>query len=228
MSAGSVPGHRFESILFDRPDQDSGGVRDEPDYFADLNLDQVLQSMTAGREEYDLAPFFYAPLRDVGGIGYRQEVLRDLEQPAVFEALAKFADGMRRMRAHLDQVENLRNAFQRHSWFVDAVEIYCAAVRSLAEELGELTVSSRGLQAVCEYLARYVASGRFASLADETKAVTQALGDIRYRVRIQGLKVTVSSYEGDADYSEQVLATFARFRQGAVRSYLARLTDLAE
>ena len=134
-------GRRFESILFDRPDHDSNGVREEPDYFVDLNLDQVLRSMTAGREEYDLSPFFYAPLRDVGGIRYRQEVLRDLEQPAVFGALAKFADGMRRMRAHLDQVEKLRNAFQRHSWFVDAVEIYCAAVRSFAEELGELTAA---------------------------------------------------------------------------------------
>ena len=47
-------------------------------------------------------------------------------------------------------------------------------------------------------------------------------------MKIQGLRVTVSSYAGDADHSEQVLETFARFRQGAVRSYLARLTDFVE
>jgi DNA mismatch repair protein MutS len=229
MSAEPRPqGRRFESILFDRPGEDSGGVREEPDYFVDLNLDQVLQSMTAGREEYDLAPFFYAPLHDVGAIRYRQEALRDLERPEVFEALATFADGMRRMRAHLDQVEKLRNALQRQSWFVDAVEIYCAAVRTFAEQLPQCEVSSPALQGFCEYVAQYVASRRFASLADETKAVKQALGEIRYRVRIQGLGVTVSRYEGDADYSEQVLETFARFRQGAVRSYLARLTDMAD
>ena len=39
------------------------------------------------------------------------------------------------MRAHLEQAEKLRNEFQRQSWFVDAVEIYCAAVRSFADEL---------------------------------------------------------------------------------------------
>ena len=228
-SMSAEPGtawRRFVSILFDRTDDDSGGVFEEPGYFVDLNLDQVVQSMTAGREEYDLAPFFYAPLRDVDGIHYRQEVLRDLEQPAVFGALAKFADGMRRMRAHLDQVKKLRNEFQRHSWFVDAVEIYCAAVRSFADELAQCGVSSRGLLGVCDYLTHYVASGRFAALADETETVKQALTRIRYRVRIQGPRVTVSRYAGDADYSEQVLETFARFRQGAVRSYLARLTDL--
>ena len=152
---------RFESILFDQAEDDSGGVSEEPDYFVDLNLDQVLQSMTTGREEYDLAPFFYEPLRDVAGVRYRQEVLQNLEQPAVFEAVTRFAERMRRMRAHLDQVEKLRNGFQRHSWFVDAVEIYCAAVRSFAEELAECEVNSRGLRGLCDYLGRYIASGRF-------------------------------------------------------------------
>jgi DNA mismatch repair protein MutS len=219
---------RFESILFDRSGQGSGGVCEEPDYFVDLNLDQVLQSLAAGREEYDLEPFFYAPLRDVAVIRYRQEVLRDLEQSTVFAAVAEFADGMRRMRAHLDQVEKLRNVYQRHSWFVDAVEIYCAAVRACAGELEQCEVSSRGLQGLRDHLTEYVASARFASLAEETEAVKQAITGIRYRVKIQGLRVTVSRYAGDADYSERVLETFARFRQGAVRSYLARLTDFVD
>ena len=219
---------RFESILFDQAEDDSGGVSEEPDYFVDLNLDQVLQSMTTGREEYDLAPFFYEPLRDVAGVRYRQEVLQNLEQPAVFEAVTRFAERMRRMRAHLDQVEKLRNGFQRHSWFVDAVDIYCAAVRSFAEELAECEVNSRGLRGLCDYLGQYIASGRFTALAGETGAVKQAVGEIRYRVRIQGLRVTLSQYAGDADYSEQVLEIFARFRQGAVKSYLVRLTDFVE
>jgi len=92
----------FESILFERPDG-SPPASEEPDYFADLNLDQVVRSMTAGREEYDLAPFFYAPLRYAREVLYRQEVLGDLERPAVLEAVTRFAEWMRRMRSHLNQ-----------------------------------------------------------------------------------------------------------------------------
>ena len=58
----------------------------EPDFFADFNLDHVLELMTAGREQYELTPFFYAPLHDVAAVRYRHEVLR--EEDATGEATA--------------------------------------------------------------------------------------------------------------------------------------------
>ncbi|HJS94477.1 MAG TPA: hypothetical protein VJ741_09450 [Solirubrobacteraceae bacterium] len=219
---------RFESILFDRPGHDSGDVPEEPDCFVDLNLDQVLQAMTAGREEYDLAPFFHTPLREVPEVLYRQKVLRDLEQPEVVAAVTRFAERMRQMRAHLNQVEHLRSPFQQQSWFVDAVEIYCGSVRSLGEELEHCELGSPGLRRLREYLVQYIDARPFSSLAEETHAVRQALGGIRYRVKIHGLRVTVSRYADDADYSEQALEAFARFGQGAPKSYLVKLHDYVE
>ena len=31
-------------------------------FFGDLHLDQILAALANGREEYDLAPFFYRPV----------------------------------------------------------------------------------------------------------------------------------------------------------------------
>jgi DNA mismatch repair protein MutS len=184
--------------------------------------------MTAGRKQYDLKPFFYAPLHDVAAVRYRHEVLRDLEKPPVAESVTRFAATMRRMREHLAQAEKLHYPLQKQAWFLDAAEIYCEAVCSLTEELGGHDVTSSGFQGLRDYLAGYAASGRFTSLAAETRELKEALAGVRYAVRIHGARVTVSNYEGEPDYGAEVVETFAKFKQGAVRSYLVGLPDLAD
>jgi DNA mismatch repair protein MutS len=213
---------RFHSILF--PD-DSHGVDgpQTPDCLSDLNLDQVLESVTAGREEYDLKPFFYIPLRDVAAVRYRQDISRDLEKSGVLKSIGAFAEEMRTMRKHLAAVEQLRYRYQKESWFLEAVETYCDAVSSLAEELNLLDVTSRGLKAFRGYLTDYAASEPFTSLGAEMLEVRDGLANVRYSVQIKGDRVTVSKYEGEADYTTEVEATFARFKQGAGEGHRIKL-----
>jgi DNA mismatch repair protein MutS len=220
---------RFESILFEQPGAGPGtGGPEEPDFFADLNLDQVLESMTAGREQYELEPLFCTPLHDAGAVQYRHEVLRDLDKREVLESVNRFAETMRRMRQHLEQVQKLHYQLQKQAWFLDAAEIYCKAVRALSGDLAARDVTSRGLRRFRRYLAEYADSGRFTLLATETEALKDALARIRYAVRIHGPRVTVSRYEGEPDYGAEVEETFAKFRHGAVKSYLVRLPEHAE
>jgi DNA mismatch repair protein MutS len=218
----------FESILFERPPRAGLDGLAEPDFFADLNLDQVLESMTAGREQYELEPFFYAPLHEVGAARYRHEVLRDLERPDVREATTRFAERMGTMREQLEQVQSLHYRLQKESWFLDAIETYCEAVSRLADDLAERELSSRGMRGLRDHLASYVASDRFVSRAAELQALKLALAGIRYAVRSSGGRVTVTTYEGEPDYSLDVEETFAKFRQAAVKSYLVRLPDPPE
>jgi DNA mismatch repair protein MutS len=228
VAAGRRPGAGFYSVLYDRAETGARPDRPEPDFFADLNLDQVLDEMTRGRERYQLEHFFYAPLREPSVVRYRHEVLRDLEEPDVLAAIRVFAQAMERMRGHLEQVEKLHYELQRQSWFVDAVEIYSDAVRALAADLKGLALRSRGLSGLRDYLSEYVGSPPFESLVDETRTLKEALAAIRYSVRIQGPRVTVTRHQGDRDYSAEVLETFARFQQGAVRSYLVSFRNEAE
>ena len=51
----------FRSILYDGSDADTPAETHEiPEFFADLRLDQVVVSIIAGRQAYDLAPFYQA------------------------------------------------------------------------------------------------------------------------------------------------------------------------
>ena len=219
-SAEEAASSRFASILFDEPAGEVvGAVWELPSCFEDLNLDQVLEALTTGREQYDLAPFFCAPLHEVGAVEYRHDVFRDLRTAPVRVAVEAFAGEMRTMREHLEQGEKLRHRHQQERWFVDAVAVYCDAVRAFAEALGRLDVRSRGFLGLRAYLSDYVGSDAFASLASETKAVGDALGGVRYTVQIRGNTVRVASYADETDYSTEVLTTFEKFKRGAGNDY---------
>jgi DNA mismatch repair protein MutS len=215
----------FHSLLFERSSGSVGaGAPEEPLFFADLNLDQVLASMIAGREEYGLKPFFYAPLRDAATVAYRQEILRDLEKDEVAEAVRAFATRMREMRGHIAQAEKLRYKYQKERWFLDAVETYRGAVSSLAEDFDTLDVRSRGFLAFRDYLTGYTKSGGFTGLAAETPKMRHDLAGVRYCIHIKGSRVRVSKYDGETDYSAEVEQTFEKFKQSAVKDYRVRFS----
>jgi DNA mismatch repair protein MutS len=216
----------FHSILFSEPD--AALTRDQPGYFGDLNLDQVVAAITAGRGEYDLAPFFYTRLRTADAIAYRQEVLRDLSGDALAGRIAAFAKQMRAMREHLRQVSKMHYRRQKQRWFLDAVAIYCDAVTTLSGDLAGAGLTSRGFRAFAGHLAGYAGSAEFTALASQAASLLEQLAGIRYCLHINGNRIRVTSYDGEADHSAEVTGTFARFAQGTVSDYRSRFPDLAD
>ncbi|MGF6178424.1 hypothetical protein [Ensifer sp. 4252] len=75
----------FHSILFPAPGQ-SAGPSPQPNCFGDLNLDQIIASVKAGREEYDLKTFFTSTtLRDATFLSSKvQEEILALDAVAVW------------------------------------------------------------------------------------------------------------------------------------------------
>ncbi len=212
-SAGPVPQHPAPTALQPRPG------REDPSLFGDLNLDRVFAAVAAGRDSYDLAPFFATPLADVPAVQYRHAVQRDLADEALRKAVAEFAARMRDMRKYLAQAAKLRNSYQKERWFLDAAGIYCRAVGALTDSLAGTELGSSGFIAFRDYLQGYAKSAAFTGLADDVARVTGALTGVRYCVTIRGSKVRVARYEGEADYSEQVRQTFAKFASAPAKDY---------
>ena len=209
----------FRSILYDGSDADTPAeTREVPEFFADLRLDQVVASIIAGRQAYDLAPFYQAPLRDTAAITYRHEVFRDLEDPALLRAIQDLAQNMRAMRDHLGLAGKAQYRYQRERWFLDAAGIYCDAVIRLDRELSSAPPRSRGFLALRDYLAAYVASDGFGALLADTRQLKADLASITYRLQILGGRIRVSRHQSEPDYSADVAQTFEKFKRGAARS----------
>ena len=219
--AGSIPG-RFESILFPASAPE---MRQVPACFRDLQLDRIVASVTAGREDYDLAPFFHAPLKDLDGIAWRQEVMRDLEDKALMKAIQAFSDQMRWMRSCHDQAKAGYYEPERQRWFLDAVACYGDAVERLRGDLASAKLQSRGLRALHDHLAGYVVSPAFRQPIDAARKLKDELAAIRFCLLLNGSSVTVRYYDGEDDYGATVATTFEKFRRGAVKNYLAELPE---
>lgn len=212
----------FKSILFV---SDSPETAEPPDFFPDLNFDQVVESIIATKEEYNLAVFFQTPLRDPDSIQYRHAVMRDMEDPAMLERIDAFAQEMILVRRYVGMVAKLDYENHRNGWFLEAVNTYCQAVLCLAESLHGAKVESRGFRAFRAYLAQYVESQVFKSLSNEARKLKSRLSLIRYCVTLKNSTVSVRKYEGEVDYSIEVERTFEKFKQGAVKDYRSSFYD---
>lgn len=210
----------FYSVLFDSPEsREQGEALVPPAFFADLNCDQIVDAITAGREDYNLKPFFYVCLQSVDAITYRQGVMHDLEHVPLLRRINAFARKMREVRAYLHRFHTDYYKEQKEAWFLDAVKIYCDAISTLAQVLSNTRLESRGFSAFREFLTAYSSSTYFTALQHETDSLKDGLSAIRYCVLIKGGSFTVRSYESEVDYSVAVDETFKKFSQGAAIDY---------
>ena len=220
---------RFESILFENAARASSVLRNEiPDFFADLNLDQIVEAVIASRKDYDLARFFYSPLTDIDEIAYRHEVTKDLENTEVLDRVEDFAQTMRLVRQELAQSAKLYYRYQKQWWFLDAVEVYCRGVQALRDDLHSLNVRSRGFANLRAYLEQYAGSERFIALGRNLSQIRSELAEIHYCFLIRGNAVTVRHYESEPNYSIEVERTFEKFSQVQAKDYRVKFHETVE
>ena len=207
----------FQSILFKN---EQYRLKNEmPGFFTDLNLDQIVNTITAQKDAYNLKPFFYTQLSNVDEIKYRQEVMQDIENEELFSCIKSFAEKMHTMRQYLIYKDKLSYRYQKERWFLDAVGVYCDAVRTLAHALSNLDLKSEGFVQFKEYLRNYVDSKHFETLSEQTEKLESDLSEIKYSIFIKENKVRVQKYESEKNYADEVLETFEKFKQGSTKDY---------
>ncbi len=228
-AAPSDAGLTFRSVLTLASDDGQAAEKsDTPIFFRDLNLDQVVASITSGKQEYNLAPFFHHPLRTVEAVEYRQDVMRDLEDPPRLEAVNAFANGLRAVRDHVAQAAKLHYKIQNLAWSLDAIELYGRAAKQLLSALRASSPRSTGLMGFLAYLDVYVASPVFQQMIADAAALKVGLASIRYSLLIGYSFVTVSAYRDESDYGAEIQADFEKFRQGAAPDHIFKFNEFPQ
>ena len=222
----------FRSLLFGSSEAGPRlGQRQEPECFGDLNLDQLVASVVARKQPYELSPFFFAALQEVDAIRFRQEVFIDLERPEVLALANSFAK--QELVSHYSYQQKAMGRddgrfghYHRARAFLNATLNYVETIEALSTGLGAAGIQSRGMLGLRGYLEGYTQSEAFGVLRDQGRGLEKELDQVRYTFLINGSRITVGPYDDEQpDYSAEVSDTFERFRQEAVRSYLPDFND---
>jgi DNA mismatch repair protein MutS len=210
----------FQSILFEVTDKTAHKeTLEAPEFFQDLNLNQIIDAITAGKQEYNLKPLFYKALHDIGAIKYRQEITLDLENETLLGNVKSFGLKMATVRRDLAMTQQLEYTHHREGWHLDTINTYCEAVNCLIQDLNLSDIKSRGLLAFREYLNEYSNSSLYKSLLQDTKELKADLSTVKYCLQIERFRVRVRKYQSETDYSQEVAKTFEKFKQGNSRDY---------
>ena len=217
----------FDSILFknaESKNKKESRTLKTPDCFVDLNLNQIIDAITLGKEAYNLKPFFYTSLSALDEIEFRHEIMQDLENKTLFKYIELFAIKMREVHNNFNQAEKIAYRYRKEQLFLDVVKTYCKSLNTLLSNLSKINLKSQGLLTFKNYLTAYLNSKQFNSLFTEAEKMISQLHSIRYCILIKDLSVQVRNYQSETDYGKEVDKTFERFKKGAVKDYTVNFT----
>lgn len=223
----------FHSILFPRKEQhEEPREATAPDYFKDLNLDQIFAPILKAKEEFGLEEFLYTALHDPEVIVYRQDVMQELENDELRSLLIRFSKTvydlgryMKTIREALTSNNSWDNNYLARGRMLDYAEQYCVTVSALSSGLSGLTLRSTGLRNFAEYLSEYCASADYTALRTHVRRLRDEFSTVEYCMLIKNGTIRVRKYEGQADHSRQIIASFEKFRQGDVKNYRQELWE---
>ncbi|HNX62145.1 MAG TPA: DNA mismatch repair protein MutS [Candidatus Limiplasma sp.] len=213
----------FQSILTDEPLLAGSSISTEPEYFKDLCLDQIVEKITAGKEEFELLPLYYTMLSDEKAVQYRQQIMRDLEDESLRLVLQTFSRQVYVWQGRVATIQKElldpeiyhRNYLQKGR-LLSLYERYCGSVVTLHEALQGLPFRSEGLLSLREYIQQLFQSEAFHQLQNDTVKTRTALQAVQYCMLIRFGTVKVRKYEGEEDHSVEIEKLFTCFKQAEI------------
>jgi len=205
--------------------------QEQPECFSDLNLDQVISAITTPEQTHARRSLYFTSLNDKVSIIYRQDIMRDLEDEHLREQTNAFSSRISSLKRSFQTIVTPREGVSSRigyldkGHFLEVVQRYCEAVHDYAAALAAAELRSEGMLAARNYVQTYAQSSDFAILLADTEATRRTMTTVRYCMLIKDSSIRVQKYEDEADYTDAIVSTFEKFKEGGVKDYLQDVPD---
>jgi len=170
-----------------------------PDFYLDLNLNQILDRVTAGWEPAVKKFYLYFP-RNEECEAYRRAAYGDVKKPACYEALNEFLETAGKMTENDKQEDAVVSQMQKNVWHLWAIHHYCKAFDELYEKLQKIELSSEGMQEFRRKLGEHLNSKEYLEMRQNTSELLEELMSFRFVITYEKDRIIVAEGTTDRDY----------------------------
>lgn len=205
-----------------------------PEYFKDLNLDQIVEGATKDYSAFDIRKHYYQLLGDIETLVYRQEAMADLMRPEALAAVRSLCDTVVAVSRLLPKLASslrgegpMENNAMTKGAFLNAAIKYIVALQTFSETAQALSLRSNALRGFLDYIAGLFATPAWKEFLTHASRVRSAFDEAKYCLLIKNSAIRLRKYEGQEDEGEYVARLFGKFAQEEAKDYRQKLNEAA-
>ena len=172
-----------------------------PAFYLDLNLNQILDKVTAQWNRQVRKLFLYFP-RNKECETYRRKVYGDVKRTACYEALCTFWEAVKHMEEKRAQEESVNRPMQKSVWHLWTVKAYCDAFGTLFESLSKAEPASEGMKRFLDLLEKHLTSKEYLEMRDQTESVLMELKEFRFVLTYDKDRIVIAEGTIPGDYED--------------------------
>jgi len=199
----------FVSILGTTKNEEIQGIK-QPDFFVDLNLDQVVNRIQKCSPDYPVKEYFYAfPTKE--DLVYRQEVYGDIKKTLLYDRFMQFSADMRRSADKELSPTFSGEPLQGACWQLESVYFYCKAIMELKQELAKQEITATGLKELQGFLEEMCREPAFAQMQKDAYDIWETLTGTKFTLEINGNKLRISQVAQEGTYEDLLTECFKEY-----------------
>ncbi len=192
-----------------------------PDFFVNINADQVVNAILRNDEDKSNKSIFYTPLKSVEDIKYRQDIFKDLDNREIY---VEFNSSISRLKkiyeAYKANIYESNTSWAGKRTELKQIDAYIKTINNFRDFLKSSNdIKSEGLKYLCKYLVEFTDRSEYKELEKNLDTVKRVVSGMRYTLVFNGCDIYVSEYKDDKDFTPYIADVLKGFDWDSQREY---------